>query len=178
MRGQTIFPVFILCCWSILATVSSGLATETSVKAMATWQAQGLITQVEEDKALMVGVLAGVMFIEEGKGKLDAAGLLCPGSVETNLETQVRVGSGRCIITDKEGDKVYAQWSCRGNEHGCKGPFNLVGGTGKFFGISGKNSVVFRIAMRIIANPVSPDSFQQIASGLALWPNLQYTLPR
>ena len=117
------------------------------------------------------------MFIDGGKGKLDAAGLLCPGTIETNLANGNRIGQGRCIITDKDGDKVYAKWTCSGGNAGCKGPFTFTGGTGKFQGISGKNRFVVRIAMRALTAEVAEDSFQQIATGLAVWPKLHYTIP-
>ncbi|UCE64275.1 MAG: hypothetical protein JSU59_03790 [Nitrospirota bacterium] len=152
-------------------------AAEKTVKAMATWQAQGLVTQIDKDQALMVGALMGALFIDGGHGKLDASSLLCPGTIVLNLNTGARSGQGRCVITDKEGDKIYAKWSSRGNEKGMKGPFNFVGGTGKFMGISGDNSWILRIAMRAMAGAVSDDSFQQVAAGLAVWPKLHYKLP-
>ena len=152
-------------------------AGENTVKAMATWQAQGLVTQVDKDQALMVGALMGALFIDGGHGQLDASSLICPGSIVLNLNTGARSGQGRCVITDKDGDKIYAKWSSRGNEKGMKGPFNFVGGTGKFMGISGENSWILRIAMRAMAGAVSDDSFQQVAAGLAVWPKLKYKLP-
>lgn len=162
---------------SVVFFGSQAQAGDNTVKAMATWQAQGLVTQVDKDQAYMVGALMGALFIDGGQGQLDASALLCPGTVALNLNTGVRNGQGRCIITDKDGDKIYAKWSCRGNEKGCKGPFNLVGGTGKFMGISGDNSWLLRIAMRAMAGAVSDDSFQQVAAGLAVWPKLHYKLP-
>lgn len=156
---------------------TQGQAAENTVKAMATWQAQGLVTQVDKDQALMVGALMGALFIDGGHGQLDASSLLCPGSIVLNLNTGARSGQGRCVITDKDGDKIYAKWSSRGNEKGMKGPFNFVGGTGKFMGISGENTWVLRIAMRAMAGAVSDDSFQQVAAGLAVWPKLKYKLP-
>ena len=164
----------------LFVVVFAGLqahAAEKTVKAMATWQAQGLVTQVDKDQALMVGALMGALFIDGGHGQLDASSLICPGSIVLNLNTGARSGQGRCVITDKEGDKIYAKWSSRGNEKGMKGPFNFVGGTGKFMGISGDNSWILRIAMRAMAGAVSDDSFQQVAAGLAVWPKLHYKLP-
>lgn len=152
-------------------------AAEQTVKAMATWQAQGLVTQVDKDQAMMVGALMGALFIDGGHGQLDASTIICPGTIALNLNTGARSGQGRCVITDKEGDKIYAKWSSRGNEKGMKGPFNFVGGTGKFMGISGDNSWILRIAMRAMAGAVSDDSFQEVAAGLAVWPKLQYKLP-
>jgi len=163
-----------------LVVVFSGTqaqAVEKTVKAMATWQAQGLVTQVGKNEALMVGALMGAVFIDGGHGQLDASSLICPGTIVLNLNTGARSGQGRCVITDKEGDVIYAKWSSRGNEKGMKGPFNFVGGTGKFMGISGENTWILRIAMRQMAGAISDSSFQQVAAGLAVWPKLTYKLP-
>ena len=172
-------PMSILVALFLAVGFSSGQAQaeEKTVKGMATWQAQGLVTQIDNDQALMVGALMGALFIDGGHGQLDASSLLCPGTIVLNLNTGARSGQGRCVITDKDGDKIYAKWSSRGNEKGMKGPFNFVGGTGKFMGISGDNSWVLRIAMRAMAGAVSDDSFQQVAAGLAVWPKLHYKLP-
>ena len=177
MKTKTCRSVVLALFLGVFFLASQALGAENTVKAMATWQAQGLVTQVDKDQALMVGALMGALFIDGGQGELDASTLLCPGTVELNLNTGERNGQGRCIITDKSGDKIYAKWACRGNEKGCKGPFNLVGGTGKFMGISGENAWLLRIAMRAMAGAVSDDSFQQVAAGLAVWPKLQYRLP-
>lgn len=174
--NHTIYLVVAMTLAANLVLAGQAFAAGTTVKAMATWQAQGLVTQVEKNQALMVGALAGALFIDGGHGDLDASSLLCPGTMELNLTTGVRNGKGRCIITDKDGDKIYAEWMCRGNEKGCKGPFNLVGGTGKFLGISGNNNFILRVAMRANAGAVSDDSFQQVAAGLAIWPTLHYEL--
>jgi len=162
----------------IVFSAGQAQAVDVTVKAMATWQAQGLVSQVEKDQALMVGALAGALFIDGGHGELDASAILCPGTIELNLNTGVRNGQGRCIITDKAGDKIYAKWTCRGNDKGCKGPFILTGGTGKFMGISGDNVFIIRVAMRQMAGAISDDSFQQVAAGLAIWPKLHYKLPQ
>lgn len=177
MKHKALRSMLVALFLAVFFAGTQALAEERTVKAMATWQAQGLVTQVDKDQALMVGALMGALFIDGGHGQLDASALLCPGSIVLNLNTGARSGQGRCVITDKEGDKIYAKWSSRGNEKGMKGPFNFVGGTGKFMGISGENSWILRIAMRAMAGAVSDDSFQQVAAGLAVWPKLQYKLP-
>ena len=80
-------------------------------------------------------------------------------------------------ITDKDGDKVYAKWTCSGNVAGSRGSFTFTGGTGKFRGISGKNQFGVRVAMRARTGAVADDSFQQSTTGLAVWPKLHYTIP-
>jgi len=37
--------------------------------------------------------------------------------------------------------------------------------------------VVAAVAMRALTGAVAEDSFQQIATGLAVWPKLHYTIP-
>ena len=150
---------------------------QATVKALSAWQGMGATFQTQETEAFVIGALGGVMFIDGAKGSLDAASLMCPATVEINLRTGAREAEGRCIITDLDGDKVWARWSCRGDAKGCKGPFKLTGGTGKFVGITGGDTFILRIAIRELVGITSPDSFQQVAAGLAVWPNLKYSIP-
>ncbi len=171
--------------WTAVGLLSSVLAfagyahagEQQTVKALSAWQGMGATFQVDEKEALVIGALGGVMFIDGAKGSLDAASLICPATVSINLVNGERDAEGRCIITDEDGDKVWAKWSCKGDAKGCKGPFKLVGGTGKFHGITGGDTFILRIALRELVGVSSPDSFQQVAAGLAIWPKLTYTIP-
>ena len=152
-------------------------AKEGTVKALSAWHGMGMTFLVEENQAFVIGALGGIMFIEGGENDFDAANLVCPATVEINITSGVRKANGRCVITDVDGDKVFAKWSCNGDHRGCKGPFNLVGGTGKFRGITGDNTFILRIAARELVAISSEDSFQQVVAGLAVWPKLQYRIP-
>ena len=79
------------------------------------------------------------MVVGNDKEALNAATMICPATIETNLATMSQSGHGRCILTDKDNNKVFAKWTCNGNPANCKGAFTFTGGTGKFEGISGIN---------------------------------------
>ena len=151
-------------------------AVETTVKAMATWQAQGLVTQVGKDQALMVGALAGALFIDGGHGDLDATSLLCPGTMDLKPGDGVRNGKAdasllinRAIKSTQNGPAVVMKKAARDL-------LILRVARASSWAISGDNKFILRVAMRANAGAVSDDSFQQVAAGLAIWPKLRYEL--
>jgi hypothetical protein len=62
-------------------------AEEGTVKATSAWQGQGQFFQVGKDQAFFVGGFEGIMYVETKTGALDAAKILCPGTVDLNLKT-------------------------------------------------------------------------------------------
>lgn len=151
-------------------------AEEEALKAMAVWHGDGQVYDIGESRALFVGEYRGILFIEDGKGRLDAATMVCPGTTETNLEAGSTTGQGRCIMTGREGNKVFAKWSCSGNVIMCKGTFSFTGGTGEFEGITGDNEFMARTAL-IQLTRIGPGEGLREAVGLAIWPELRYKLP-
>jgi hypothetical protein len=162
---------------SVVALTGAAQAEEGTVKATAAWEGQGYAFPVGEDQVYMVAVYAGVMFVDDGKGSLDAASIVCPGTVDGNLAKGTKQGEGRCIITDRDGDRVFARFTCTGDLGGCKGPFTIVGGTGKFTGITGEGEMISRIQARQITTYAGLDDVQQQGAGLATWPALHYRIP-
>ena len=70
-----------------------------------------------------------------------------------------------CIVTDKEGDKAFSTWTCKGPFPGpCDGEAKWFGGTGKYSGITGGN--------RFQGMTTAPTS-----SGYAIWTDGSYKLP-
>ena len=56
------------------------------------------------------------------------------------LDGQQGRADGYCVVTDKDGDKIYSVWSCKGPFPGpCDGDNKFTGGTGKYAGITGGN---------------------------------------
>ena len=171
--------------WAVAAVVVSAMlilmgiaqAEEGTVKATAAWEGQGYAFPVGEDQAYTVAVYAGVMFVDDGKGSLDAASIVCPGTIEGNLAKGTKTGDGRCIITDRDGDRVFARFTCSGDLDGCRGPFTIAGGTGKFTGISGGGEMISRIQARQITTYAGLDDVQHQGAGLAVWPALHYKIP-
>jgi hypothetical protein len=153
-------------------------AEEGTVRATSAWVAEGRYFEVKEELALFVGAFAGVMYVETRQGAMDAAQIVCPGMIEISLKDGKQSGEGRCIITARDGAKVYATWRCAG-EHfaGCSGSFTLAGGTGRFKGITGNSAFEVRSQIGELAARPGEDSVQGAAAGVAVWPALTYKIP-
>ncbi len=172
--GRSVAAVVAL---AVVGLMGVAQAEEGTVKAMAAWEGQGFAFPVGNDQAYMVGVYAGVMFVDDGKGPLNAAAIVCPGTTEGNLAKGTKTGEGRCIITDQDGDRVFARFTCSGDLEGCRGPFTIVDGTGKFAGITGEGELISRIQARQLTTYTGADTVQQQGVGVAVWPALHYNIP-
>ena len=133
---------------------------------------------MKDNLSLFVGAFEGVLFVDNLEGSLNTAKIICPGMVEINLDNSKQSGEGRCVIMKGEGDHIYAQWQCAG-EHlaGCVGPFKLLGGKGKFKGITGSGEFQIRSNIVEYAATIPGDRVEGAASGVAVWPALTYKLP-
>jgi hypothetical protein len=153
-------------------------AENATVKASAAWVGQGRIFQTGENNALFLGAFGGVLYVESEEGKLDAVELICPGTVDIELKSGAQEGSGKCIVTDEDGDRVFADWVCSGPELlGCKGTFTLTSGTGKFQGITGKSPLKARTAFSAIVIDLKSGAVAKSGAGLLVLPELTYKLP-
>ena len=117
------------------------------------------------------------MYIESGDGDLDAALMICPATQEINTTNRETVAHGRCMITEDEDGIVYAEFTCKGVVGACNGKFKITGGEGRFEGIQGGSDMAIRSALGAMAVDMRSGSVIQAAEGLAVWPNLKYTLP-
>ena len=147
-------------------------AAEGTLKAMAPWKATSFAFPVGEDETYLVGVYSGILYADDGKGPMHTATIVCPGTVEGNLKTMTKTGQGRCIITDEDGDRVYARFNCKGDLEGCRGPFKIVGGTGKFDGITGEGEMISKILARKLTVVVGFEPVEQEGEGIAVWPSV------
>ena len=129
-------------------------------------------------RALGVSTRTVYNLARKKEGALDTAKLLCPAMLEVNLDDGTQSGGGRCIIQAASGDRVYARWTCAG-EHGagCKGPFTLLSGTGKFKGITGQGEFQIRSDIAVYVAEFPGDSVTGKAAGVAIWPALTYKIP-
>ncbi len=59
----------------------------------------------------------------------------------------------------------------------CKGEFTLIGGTGRFSGVTGGGPVVVRTTIREIAVQADENPDVEAAIGIAFWKGLRYELP-
>jgi hypothetical protein len=174
-----------VCCFFLIVSLGlslfgpegSVLAEQKEVKAMAPWEGDGFAFPIGDDRVYMVAVFTGVMFVEDGQGALHAGSLVCPATVEADLKTMTKSGKGHCIITNTEGERVFAEFSCTGDLEGCQGPFTITSGTGKFTGITGEGEMVSQMQAQQIMVVEGFESARQHGEGIAKWPRITYSIP-
>ncbi len=153
-------------------------AAEETVEATSPWISQGRYFKTGENEALFIGILAGSLYVKSAQGKLDTVDLICPGDFVIDLKTGAQEGEGKCIITDRDDDNVFANWTCSGKDFvGCQGEFTLTAGTGKFEGIKGSSPLVARTAFTELTVNLKSGAVTESAAGLLSLPKLTYTLP-
>ena len=165
---------------AVAASLLPGLAVaaeEGEVRMMSPWESAGQVFRTGEDQILFLGVAEGIVYIEDGEGALDSALLVCPGTREIAVESGVSTAQGRCILTSSTGDQVFASYQCKGDAGGCKGEFELDGGTGGFAGITGSGEIHVRTALAAMAVDKATGTTVSGAAGLAVWPKLTYKIP-
>jgi hypothetical protein len=105
------------------------------------WLGVGTAYQIEQDHIYWVGEFSGTFFNDKGDGALlHYAAVKCPGFNDVYMSQKKNKAAGYCVLTDRDGDHVYANWACDGDTHQCKGTFTWTGGTGKYAKISGANT--------------------------------------
>jgi hypothetical protein len=160
---------------SVGATVQ---ADDTTIKAVAAWQGQGRFYKATDNLALFSGYFEGLMEAENKQGALEAASMICPGMLEVNLTSGTQQGWGRCIMVTRDGDRVYAGWSCTGTHlEGCAGPFTISGGTGKFRSVSGESRFLVRSTIAEYIASIPDGGVTANFAGQAVWSALRYTTP-
>ena len=171
----TVFGMVILGCIGG-AALAQGTAAE-GLRGVAAWEGQGMLFQLEEEQLYLVGAFVGIMVGGNDKEQLNAATMTCPATIETNLATMYQTGHGRCILIDKDDNKVFAKWACTGTPKNCKGNFTFTGGTGKFKGISGINEFFVQTDVMGFQSTGVPGVLKKAAAGRAVWPEITYELP-
>ncbi len=161
----------------IAAMTAAVQAEEVSLKILAPWEAAGHVFKVGPEKLQFIGTFQGIMYIENAQDELDAALFICPATQEINTVNRETIAHGRCMITEGEEDFVYAEFTCKGVVGACNGKFNITDGEGQFKGIKGSSDMMIRSALGAMAVDLKSGSVVQAAEGLAVWPNLKYTLP-
>ncbi len=165
-------------------TISLGFASSAlsqdpgALRAGAVFEGEGILFQLEHPHVYFVGAYVGIMVVANDKEALNAASMVCPATIETNLDTGDQSGHGRCILTDKDDNKVFAKWTCYGTPLNCKGAFTFTGGTGRFKGISGINEFFVKTDVLKFQKTGEPGMVQKTGAGEAVWPEISYQLPQ
>lgn len=108
------------------------------------WFGVGKAYQIEKGHFVWSGEFSGTFFNDKGKGSLfDQAGVKCPAFLDNDTNKKKSKAAGYCTITDLAGDQAYLSWQNEGDGtpgHPAPGTFEYTGGTGKYQGITGKNT--------------------------------------
>ena len=153
------------------------LGEERTVQAMAPWQGSGEVFVVAPEKLMILASFTGIMYLQGTQGALDALVMLCPAVQTLDAKSKRAEASGHYTLTDTGDNVVYSAWKCTGVQGACEGEFTLTGGTGKFAGITGGGQLIVRAALSETAASLSSGGVVRGAAGLAIWPELTYTIP-
>jgi len=152
-------------------------AKEGTVQAIIPWEGEGRVFQVGTKTIMFLGSLKGIMYIENAKGEMHEALVVCPVKQEINLETGSTEAIGRCEITAGPDSVAYAKLSCTGRPGECAGEFTLVDGEGEFTGITGSGKLSVRSPIRTLIADMPTGALLRVASGLAVVKDLKFSIP-
>lgn len=100
----------------------------------------GDIYEIGKGHVFFVGKFYLVIFNDVAGGFLDKSQWTCPG-VNDIVDGVSVAQHGYCVVTDKDGDKLFSSWQGKGTGPGSGGgTFEWTGGTGKYSGIQGHNT--------------------------------------
>lgn len=173
-RAMRAMPVALL-----LAAGSASAAEEQTINAFSVWNGEGSVYQSGPRSGTFVGSISGTLFVQTEKGPTSGGFMVCPATLEIDLEDATQRGQGKCIITGDDGAKIFADWSCQGvHLIGCDGELKLTGGSGRMTGITGAGLLTVRTTTRVISTGAKAEgSIAEIGSGILLVGDLVYTLP-
>ena len=152
-------------------------AEQDTVQAIIPWEAAGRVFQVDTTTLMFLGALEGVMYIESSRGEMHEAFIMCPLIQKLTLETGNTEATAHCEISASPENVAYAELSCTGEVGSCQGTFTLIGGEGKFAGISGTGTLRVRSPMHALIADMAAGANLRIGSGLAVIKDLKYRIP-
>jgi hypothetical protein len=119
-----------------LAVHAAGLPREGNDSFTNVWVATSLNTMQQGNRTFATYEIDGVARNDNGGPMFNSFGQRCLGLAEV-MGNDVR-GQGTCTYTDKDGDHIFMPYSAKGDgKGGERGTYEVVGGTGKFSGITG-----------------------------------------
>jgi len=128
----------------VVASVGlSAQAAETQLAKQGTysghsgWNFTGNMLEIEKGHQVYDGHEDGTFFNDAGSGFLHLTAITCTDTGE--LINGVFKDNGYCVVTDKDGDKAFLVWKCKGGPR-CEGDFQWTSGTGKYTGLTGNTT--------------------------------------
>jgi hypothetical protein len=166
---------------SIVVLAAGGVhpapAEEHTLQATAPWVARARVFVIGPRHAFLQGVFSGSLSVQGAPSALDGAELVCPTVVDADYTANTQRGEGRCVITPRSGERLFARWTCAGEpDKGCAGRFVLIGGTGAYQGVTGEGDFMLRITLADLTSFERLEAEYDLA-GLATWSSLRYRTP-
>jgi len=120
------------------------LAKSGSYTVYYAWHGKGERITAEKGQFVLGGTSAhGVLINKTGEGFLHQVPTDCAAGFKS--VRGVAEVTGYCGSVDKDGDRIFMKWVCSNNAEGwCVGEFDWIDGTGKYQGISGKNTLRYK----------------------------------
>jgi hypothetical protein len=152
-----------------------------SIVASSPIKATGTFVRTGEKTAFFAGSFLGTFGVKEPKGAgapLEGAAVSCAGIFHIDLSNEFQEGEGRCTLTAKSGDQVFADWECGGEkEKGCKGNFEVSGGSGALAGVDGGGDFLLPKGVAGLANASLGKTVTAADAGTAEWLKLSLHMP-
>ena len=167
----------------VAAGAPAAFGEERTIRALSPMTAQGLFFETGENRALFLGAVHGVLYVESGADTLDGATIVCPASFSIDALSPAYTADGYCTIGRSDTDKVFARWNCQGAwSKGCRGRLTISGGTGRFAGITGEGELVMRLGRAEFIEPPREQRggigvVRELGAGLLSLPAFRYRLP-
>jgi hypothetical protein len=161
-----------------MALTGSGQAAETTIQANAAIKGEGRFYRATENMLLFVGFFQGAINVTQQTGDLvvNAASMVCPGTMEFDTKTKTQKGEGRCLFLTQNNDHTYATWTCTGKPgEGCEGPFTILGGTGRFATATGQGMFKMQNTIGELTITIPEGGITGDFSGKAEWTNVKVT---
>jgi hypothetical protein len=103
------------------------------------WNFTGNVLELEKGHIVWDGHENGTFFNDAGSGFLHLTAFTCTDTGGMNNGVFIST-NGYCVVTDRDGDKAFIVWKCKGGTTRCEGDFQWTGGTGKYTGLTGNNT--------------------------------------
>lgn len=140
-----------------------------SFNAFAVVKADGSVLRSGDKQAIIVAALAGTFFIETDEGPVAGGHIACSGMIRVDLGTTHQTGAGACTSTADDGAKTFGEWKCAGfNMVGCRGTYDVTGGTDRLAGITGQATLIWRPNVHELQKQLDGTVLQN-TTGVLIW---------
>jgi len=103
--------------------------------------------------------------------------MTCESEMLGNLAAGGVTGQGTCVMTARDGAKVFVTWTCEAYAFvGCNGDFTVTGGEGRLEGIHGGGAMTWR-ASGTHFQVGDADTAATWGQGTVFWKELTLVLP-